>query len=390
MVSNLIINEFFIPSKKPNKIVDGGRERLIAILKEFSKQKNYHLIIHTTKSKKKYFKDRGVKSSFIITPSKYKYSNFFDLSIKTLLLIKKTFFLKKYNYLKNNSSHSIIYSSSDIFWEVIPAFILKKIYPHTTWVQLIHHIYPNWQKRPGHKINNYLAFYLQKFSLFLIKSSDKIIIINPLLRKSLKQIGIPNKKIFDSFNGIYLKQIEKIKTNSQTPSYDAIFVGRLSPSKGIFDLLNIWQQVIKKNPQAKLAIIGDGQIDIKKEFKKTIKNKNLIHNIDYLGFVPETKKIKLLKSAKVFILPSHEEGWAISVTEALACNLPVVVWDLKNYHPIYNNHINYIPKYNTNLFSQNIIHILQKNTKNKNIPNFIKDLDWQQVFKKDLQIINSK
>ena len=38
-----------------------------------------------------------------------------------------------------------------------------------------------------------------------------------------------------------------------------------------------------------------------------------------------------MKSSKLFIFPSYEEGWGISITEAMACGLAVVCYDLKAY-----------------------------------------------------------
>jgi glycosyltransferase involved in cell wall biosynthesis len=39
-----------------------------------------------------------------------------------------------------------------------------------------------------------------------------------------------------------------------------------------------------------------------------------------------------LKSARVFVFPSREEGWAISVWEAMACGAPVIAYDLEAYN----------------------------------------------------------
>jgi glycosyltransferase involved in cell wall biosynthesis len=55
-----------------------------------------------------------------------------------------------------------------------------------------------------------------------------------------------------------------------------------------------------------------------------------------LGFLPEKDKIATLKSSRVFLFPSYEEGWGIVVAEAMACGLPVIAYDLPAYREIFH------------------------------------------------------
>ena len=56
----------------------------------------------------------------------------------------------------------------------------------------------------------------------------------------------------------------------------------------------------------------------------------LSDSVDWPGFVSEDEKRRILGESRVFLAPSYEEGWGISVCEALASGVPVVAYR----HPV--------------------------------------------------------
>ena len=160
----------------------------------------------------------------------------------------------------------------------------------------------------------------------------------------------------------YFDKIEKTE-----PAYDGIFLGRLSPSKGIFELIDIWKKVTNVIPQAKLAIIGGGNKNTRDALLKKIRDANLEKNIDLLGFFEDEKAHSILKSGKVFLFPSHEEGWGIAIAEAMACGLPVVSWNLPSYGETFENHILQVKENDAGLFSKYVLDLLRDGSKRKEI-----------------------
>jgi glycosyltransferase involved in cell wall biosynthesis len=51
-------------------------------------------------------------------------------------------------------------------------------------------------------------------------------------------------------------------------------------------------------------------------------------NVEFAGFIPEERKIALLREDCILVLPSRFEGWGIVVLEAAACGKPVIVSDI--------------------------------------------------------------
>ena len=181
---------------------------------------------------------------------------------------------------------------------------------------------------------NLIGFLSQRISFFFIKKSvNAIITVSPYTKKELINIGFEGNKIKVNYNGIDTNKMKNFISSEN--KYDCVFLGRLNVSKGIFDLLDIWKIINEKNPNIYLAIIGFGDKKTEDELKDRIKINSLEKNINVLGYLEDKKLFGILKSSKIFVFPSHEEGFGIVVCEAMACGLPVVAWDLPVYREIY-------------------------------------------------------
>lgn len=315
------------------------------------------------------------------------------LTSKSVLIsyIARTIFALKCLSQKNIQ---IIYSGSDFFPDVIPAFLYKLLYPKTKWVQSIFHIYPNWQTRPGNKIRNLVGEYLQKFSFLLIKRADIIININNEVKRELISKGFTETKILINTPGIDANYLTNIQCDDTTPKYQAVYLGRLNPSKGIFDLVKIWQLVVNEIPSARLAIIGNGDENINSQLLKLITKANLTRNINLLGYLERDEAFRIIKNSDVFVFPSHEEGFAIAIAEAIACETPVIAWDLTVYNEIFEDHIIKIKKTDIPVFAKSVAEIiLNPNIYADRITNakkFIKKYNWEKIAKRHLEILTKK
>lgn len=229
----------------------------------------------------------------------------------------------------------VVYSGSDFFPDVIPAFLLKVIRPRIRWIQCVFHIYPDWRVRPGSKIKNFIAQYMQRFSLVLARRADVILNINHQVKSHLVAKGFIESRIVINPPGIDLDYLWAIPRATLAEGYDGVFLGRLNPSKGIFDLLEIWSQVVKEVPSARLGIIGGGSTGIVTQLKDAIQVKGLEGNIRLLGYMENDKAFALIKASKVFLFPSREEGFGIAIVEALACGVPVVAWKLEVFNEFF-------------------------------------------------------
>lgn len=127
--------------------------------------------------------------------------------------------------------------------------------------------------------------------------------------------------------GISVPNIHPIKTTKK--KIDAIFIGTHDERKGIFDLIEVWSNVVSLKPDALLVTCGYISEKVKNRLLKEIISKGLSKNIQILGPVADDyRKAELMTSSKLFILLSRNESFSLVIGEAMALGLPVVAYGL--------------------------------------------------------------
>lgn len=169
----------------------------------------------------------------------------------------------------------------------------------------------------GTNLNNPLKRWLEKFILCQVLYSAQITVSRDFLK--IKNI---NKKVVYIPNAVDIEQFDKVKI-SKTKQPTLIFVGRLHPQKNVSVLLQSIHTLKQEFPQIQLLIAGVGEEKAKLE--KLIKNLNLSKNVKLTEEVTGAQLIKLYKSSHLFILPSIYEGQPLTILEAWAAKLPVIV-----------------------------------------------------------------
>jgi len=100
-----------------------------------------------------------------------------------------------------------------------------------------------------------------------------------------------------------------------------LFVGILTPRKGVDYLLKAIRIVKNRRSDFILEIIGGGPF--KNEYEKLAVELGL-DNVVFLGSVEDETKIAAMKNCHFFILPSVYENFGVVLIEAMACGKPVI------------------------------------------------------------------
>jgi glycosyltransferase involved in cell wall biosynthesis len=100
-----------------------------------------------------------------------------------------------------------------------------------------------------------------------------------------------------------------------------LFLGELGQRKGIYDLVNAMPPILKRCPHALLVAAGPGEAQ---EVAACARTLGVEHAISLPGWVAGEDKLRLLARAAVFVLPSRNENFPVSVLEAMAAGLPIV------------------------------------------------------------------
>lgn len=374
----LLINSYWYKTDG----ISGGDVRVCEIFKRLAEEFDT-VDIYTEKKALNLFREIGLKGNFILT----------DDGCAGNIFLK---YIARSNWVKTKMSeqakkYDIVYASSDFFPDVDPCCHYKKINPDVKWIQLVHHIYPSWTTRPGNKLINYVAETLQKRSINKIRKAEKVIAISDMVKETLIRKGIEKNRIELNVNGVN-PSFFKNPSGAKETGNNALFIGRLNPSKGIEDLVPIWKIVVKSLPEAKLNIVGGGEKSNELKLRHAVEKAELSQNIKILGYLAKEKVADRIKESQLFIFPSHEEGFGIAIAEAMACGLPVIAWDLPIYNLHFGQELTQERMGNIEKFADDVVKLFTNIELRKIISEHSRkkasEFSWDKVSQRELKIIN--
>jgi glycosyltransferase involved in cell wall biosynthesis len=107
-----------------------------------------------------------------------------------------------------------------------------------------------------------------------------------------------------------------------------LFLGRLHPKKGCDLLIDAFCKL--QPSEVTLVLAGPDPVGWEKELRARVTDPNLSARIVFAGMLEGEMKDAAFACADVFILPSHQENFGMSVVESLANGVPVLISDRVN------------------------------------------------------------
>lgn len=280
-------------------------------------------------------------------------------TIKSIIRRDKKLFIKQIkNFFK--LIHLCLTKNSKIILGMAPYdyriyilnFILRnhQVYYHTSW--------NHWDESAFPKKLFYSKTLVKYWKSFLNNKIKHIFTVTDFTKQSLmKNMEIPDSKI----SIVYHSYEDNIYSSTIKKSYDKehikfIYVGRLTESKGVSKILNLFKKDHMK--EMTITFVGDG--DLVPEINKAVEEYT---NIIYSGYVSDIKKLANLYSDSNFILlPSMkqknwEEVFGMVLIEAMACGTVPIASNHMGPSEIIDNTVNgfIIPEDNFELSIENII-----------------------------------
>jgi glycosyltransferase involved in cell wall biosynthesis len=113
------------------------------------------------------------------------------------------------------------------------------------------------------------------------------------------------------------------RARTATPPGRLLFVARLLPEKGVFDVVDALSLLLQRR-QAHLVIAGAGPAE--PELKQRVAARNLESHVTLVGHLPPTSLAREYANADVFVLPTYHpvEGFPTVIAEAMGAGLPIV------------------------------------------------------------------
>ncbi|GEL15415.1 glycosyl transferase [Pediococcus cellicola] len=181
-----------------------------------------------------------------------------------------------------------------------------------------------------------------KYVIAFYKRMDHIVVVNPTFIPKLTAYGIPEDKISyipnfvhkSEFYEMGSKQKREVRELLQIEQdrFVILGIGQVQERKGVKDFIRL----AKENPQIQFIWAGgfsfgrmtDGYTELKRVVDNPPKN------LKFTGIVDRSELVKYYNAANLFLLPSYNELFPMSVLEAFSCGTPVLLRDLDLYHAI--------------------------------------------------------
>ena len=117
--------------------------------------------------------------------------------------------------------------------------------------------------------------------------------------------------------------------------FRAVFISRIHPKKGLDLLLPAWANLAAEKCDWELIVAGPDEGGYAATVDRLIQKLDLADSVRRVGKISHESKVKLLKSADLFILPSYSEGFTSAILEAMAAALPVVATRECNFSELF-------------------------------------------------------
>lgn len=189
--------------------------------------------------------------------------------------------------------------------------ICEECVDHTLWRSLRYGCYRQSRSATA-TVAAMLAIHRRKNTW--LEVADCFIALTEFSRNKFIAAGFPEQKLAVKPNFLLPDPGERSE-----PGDYALFLGRLSPEKGLHTLLSAWERLSRQHT---LRIVGDGPL--RSNLESLVSSTNL-SNIQMIGALPHDDVIKIMGKARFLVLPSEcYENFPLTIVEAFACGVPVI------------------------------------------------------------------
>jgi glycosyltransferase involved in cell wall biosynthesis len=138
-------------------------------------------------------------------------------------------------------------------------------------------------------------------------------------REKVSPLGVEAPPISSNAKSEFLSRYPQLQN-----SRNFLFLGRLHPKKGCDILLEAFAQ-LRSNDSISLILAGPDQAGWESDLRRQVTRLNLTNRVVFTGMLEGSMKQGAFTNAEALVLPSHQENFGISVVEALAVSVPVLI-----------------------------------------------------------------
>lgn len=162
-----------------------------------------------------------------------------------------------------------------------------------------------------------------------VSRSSRAIVLCERLKYIFENLVPDNNRIVVVPNGIEIREHIEEPARAKRNKQLILNIGQLSIEKGTMDIIRAIPSIISSNDNITFVLAGTwNNNSTESEAKQFIKENHLDAYVQMPGPVEGEAKQELLRTASIFIHPSHHEGAPYAILEAMMNGLPVVASDV--------------------------------------------------------------
>jgi glycosyltransferase involved in cell wall biosynthesis len=170
------------------------------------------------------------------------------------------------------------------------------------------------------------AYFLRHCDRFVVPGKASFDYLRSLARPAASILTAPNAVD----NGYFATRAEATRAHPtefreklKLPPRFILFVGRLVPEKGVFDLLDAYAK-LESGLRSEVSLVFAGDGVCREELARQAKHIRP-GVVCFQGFAQREDLAGLYALAETLVLPTHSDTWGLVVNEAMACGLPIIV-----------------------------------------------------------------
>ena len=98
---------------------------------------------------------------------------------------------------------------------------------------------------------------------------------------------------------------------------------------GVDYFIHALPSILERCPDVRVILVGAGPLE--QEYHELVSEYNLDKIVHFAGWLDERRMAEHLNAADVYVSTSLSDGTSVSMLEAMACRLPMVVTDVPSY-----------------------------------------------------------
>lgn len=216
------------------------------------------------------------------------------------------------------------------------------------------HQFGNFPLNVMKKIHNKIMFkFFKNVSMLLAATNAE--------KLHLIKCGFDKEKIKVLSLGFGLPKITRIPSKQ----FKILFIGRLTITKNIDLLVKAVSACKRKDFE---LIIAGPDFGMLESLKKLVNELGLDHRVIFKGRISESEKLQLLAESTIFVHPSLEDIFSLSLLEAVGVGIPSIAFDIEANPEIFENHCGVIVKKpNFESLASSIDHLLNNDDERNQI-----------------------